>query len=148
MRNQSWTLLATLACFLVTKPVSAGGIDCLVDCGTAGGGTLVANVDECAAFCNVACGSQLLRSCRFSGSDVGVCCDNTYPGSCEATTESGCDVGGKVKFLELEFCKDSPCDVNDPPIPAVSEWGLIVMTLLVLTVGTIKFGALRFRKAT
>ncbi len=33
---------------------------------------------------------------------------------------------------------------NDPPIPTVSEWGLVVMTLLLLTSGTL---ALRHRRS-
>lgn len=36
--------------------------------------------------------------------------------------------------------------VAAPPIPTVSEWGLIIMTLLLLTAGTIIFGRLRHRR--
>ncbi len=34
-----------------------------------------------------------------------------------------------------------------PPVPAVSEWGMASVVLLLLTGLTIKFGAMRFRKA-
>ncbi len=37
----------------------------------------------------------------------------------------------------------SSITVNSAPIPTVSEWGLIVMTLLALTAGTIVFGRRR-----
>ena len=52
-----------------------------------------------------------------------------------------CDAGGSVKV-----------DVNHNhcvrPIPTVSEWGLIVMTLLLLTAGTIVIRRVKTRQPT
>lgn len=63
---------------------------------------------------------------------------------------------GSGIYAASPFCTDfhpsmDPDDgINDclgPPIPTVSEWGVIVLTVLVLTVGTIVFGRPR-RRAT
>ena len=54
-----------------------------------------------------------------------------------------------------QVCGDEMCDENEdcascpedcepcPAVPTVSEWGLIVMTLLLLTAGTIVFSRRR-----
>ena len=39
------------------------------------------------------------------------------------------------------------CKLFDEPLPAVSEWGLIVMGLLGLTIGTILYGRRRATSA-
>lgn len=62
-----------------------------------------------------------------------------------ALARGGCNYGGGVCFVVPQYTCDNaggsylgdgtPC--SDIPIPAVSEWGLIVVTLLAMTLGTI-----------
>lgn len=46
----------------------------------------------------------------------------------------------------LYLDSDITLGVTGAPIPTVSEWGLIIMTLLLLTAGTVIFGRLRRRR--
>ena len=78
----------------------------------------------------------------------GACCDQSLPGGvCQSgVSESACNPTGDP---QIEFFKDEDC-VEDggtvdcpPPIPTVSQWGLVVMSLLVLTAGTIIFVGVR-----
>ena len=54
---------------------------------------------------------------------------------------------GGTPCPSLEECQDCNTDPCVPPVPAVSEWGMAAVVLLLLVGLTIKFGALRFRKA-
>lgn len=62
------------------------------------------------------------------------------------------DLDGNVPPTEFDFGEEGPppCDVlielELTPIPAVSEWGMIVMVLLALTAGTVVFA--RWRRPT
>ncbi|MFH1419466.1 MAG: IPTL-CTERM sorting domain-containing protein [Planctomycetota bacterium] len=59
--------------------------------------------------------------------------------TCPITTEACClNAGGVYQGDGTTECP--------PPIPTVSEWGLIIMTLLLLTAGTVVFGR-RYRAA-
>ncbi len=51
--------------------------------------------------------------------------------------DGSCNFGETCESCEMDC---GPCE---PAIPTVSEWGLIVMTLLALTAGTIVFGRRR-----
>ncbi len=75
----------------------------------------------------------------FLVNELGACCADD--GTCTETTEADCD--GTWLGLGTD-CDPNPC--AQPPIPTVSEWGLIIMTLLLLTAGTIIFGRLRHRR--
>jgi hypothetical protein len=70
----------------------------------------------------------LLGACCYDL--LGVCTDNVNQVDCES---AGHRYGGD----------GSDCTTIDPPctaeIPAVSEWGVVAMTLLVLTAGTVVF---------
>lgn len=79
---------------------------------------------------------------------AGACCFSD--GGCEILISSECDglgvyLGdGSVCFGDFDGDgRDDACRA----IPTVSEWGLIVMTVLVLTAGTIVFGRRRRREA-
>lgn len=84
-------------------------------------------------------------SCFAAG---GACCNsgNGLPGaaSCDSTTLANCQCptctwtkGGRCADLESEGL----CLTN--PIPTVSEWGLVILTLLLLTGAKIYFGRRR-----
>lgn len=85
-----------------------------------------------------ACGSTVAGACTL---EVGACCN--FDGSCSDTTEAACDssVGLNVVWNKGVSCSDD--DFVCETIPTVSEWGLIVMTLLGCTLGTILYGRRR-----
>ena len=49
----------------------------------------------------------------------------------------------KVTWEKGLSCEQLGCDANFTPIPTVSEWGLVIMTLLLLTGAKIYFGRRR-----
>jgi len=51
--------------------------------------------------------------------------------------------GGSRAEWPLVPCPEGECSPCNFPIPTVSEWGLIVMTLVLLTAGTVVFGRRR-----
>jgi cysteine-rich repeat protein len=92
-------------------------------------------------------------------------CESSQPGLIETTCGDGvfdsgeeCDDGNKAEgdgcssgcLVEDGFsCKFEPstCDMCADPVPTVSEWGLIVIGLLILTGGTAIFGHRRLAAA-
>lgn len=79
-------------------------------------------------------------SCAAAGCSAvqGACC-NHDDGSCTSTTQAGCSCE-KCEWTKLADCANVSCDPNFEPIPTVSEWGLAIMTLLLLTGAKIYFG--------
>jgi hypothetical protein len=73
---------------------------------------------------------------------TGACCDHDpFAGDCrDDVTQADCNCGA-CEWLEDQVCADVPCDRL--AIPTVSSWGLVVMTLLLLTAAKIYFGRLR-----
>jgi hypothetical protein len=81
----------------------------------------------------------------FDATVSGACC-NGSDGSCLDLTSEGCAaVTGAVYRGDGTSCQgddnstghDDACDDLFPPIPTVSSWGLIVMTLLAITGGSV-----------
>ena len=70
--------------------------------------------------------------------DGGACCDGV--GGCTETVEADCQ-GGNREWHAQKVCEFFTCRTE--AIPTVSEWGLVVLTLLGLAVGTILFGRRR-----
>jgi len=75
--------------------------------------------------------------------DATACCNSqtcqTVPVACGngcLETPEACDDGN---LANGDGC-DSNCLLEDPPVPAVSEWGLLVLVLIGLTAGTVIFG--------
>jgi len=68
---------------------------------------------------------------------LGSCCDSDPFGSCTDTTQAGCTCD-KCEWLKLQSCSTIECTHNS--IPTVSEWGLVVLTLLLLTGAKVYFG--------
>jgi len=68
----------------------------------------------------------------------GACCDGDTFGGCEQTTQAGCGLVAKGTWYKLTDCGDIDC--RHEAIPTVSSWGLVVLTLLLLTGAKVYFG--------
>ncbi len=69
---------------------------------------------------------------------LGACCDEDTFGGCSQTTQAGCAALKKGVWYKLTDCEDIECLHN--AIPTVSEWGIVVLTLLLLTGAKVYFG--------
>lgn len=69
--------------------------------------------------------------------DVGACC--LPDGECELASEFICSMEflGPTVFIPGETCEQAVCPIAGQAIPAVSDWGLAVLGLGVLCVGTV-----------
>jgi len=68
---------------------------------------------------------------------TGACCDEDTFGGCQVLPESQCNC------LKCVFTKDTPCEEADclhKAIPTMSQWGLAVLTLLLLIGAKVYFG--------
>jgi len=68
---------------------------------------------------------------------TGACCDEDTFGGCEVLTESACTCK-KCVFHKDEACADVVC--VHKAIPTMSQWGLAVLTLLLLIGAKVYFG--------
>ncbi len=84
-----------------------------------------------------ACGQGLVPCPPQTGGPTGACC--LPDKSCLELAEGLCDAAEGRFQGEGSLCSEVECAA----IPTVSEWGLIVTTLLGMTVGTIIFGRRR-----
>jgi len=76
---------------------------------------------------------------------TGACCDHDTFGGCTVTTSAECvPVPGtnKLEWFKLESCAavEDRGDCTHEAIPTVSQWGLAILTLLLLTGAKIYFG--------
>lgn len=102
-----------------------------------------------AAFAQVDCSEQRAcgEVCRLDNGQEGVCAIGRRCGTC-VVTECGrevCDQPCERKNGEADVCGSKGCNSC---LPTVSEWGMIMMVLLLLTAGTVAIrlaptGALR-----
>jgi hypothetical protein len=69
---------------------------------------------------------------------LGACCDEDTFGGCEQTTANECALLKKGVFHKLQDCADIVC--VHKAIPTVSEWGIVVLTLLLLVGAKVYFG--------
>lgn len=71
--------------------------------------------------------------------EIGACCDGDTFGACVDTSYANCQCE-KCVWSKLATCAtlDPPC--THEAIPTVSEWGLVVLTLLLLTGAKVYFG--------
>ena len=67
----------------------------------------------------------------------GACCDGDTFGLCTQTTDAQCR-GGKLHWTKGALCADIEC--THEAIPTVSQWGLVVLTLLLLVGAKVYFG--------
>ena len=70
--------------------------------------------------------------------DTGACCDHDPFGPCDDDTVSSDCRCATCTWYKLQACADLDCVPT--PIPAISEWGLAILTLLLLTAAKIYFG--------
>lgn len=81
----------------------------------------------------------------------GACCDtgseDAAIAECSVTTIAEC-VCQKCTWTKGATCDEVLCDANFIPIPAVSEWGLVAIALLLLTGGKIYFRGKRPKTLT
>lgn len=70
-------------------------------------------------------------------SEAGACCD-TLTGTCTDSFASLCD-GYLEQFTAGESCSAVTCDVPDG-VPTVTQWGMVVLAVLLLAGLTVKFG--------
>lgn len=78
----------------------------------------------------------------------GACCDGET-GECRQSTMAGCNCEA-CEWNKGTSCSAIECDSNVPlfqPIPAVSEWGLLILALLLLVAGKIFVGTRNEPKA-
>jgi len=133
------TLLSLVAVLMYTVPASAqysggaeyGGCSCATD--EAGAGFCVDH-DSCA---NLQICDPLNPVCpaNFRCVPDSCCPDPVCLGPCQ--TPGNCPVGGTCA-AGFPACEEAP-------VPAVSEWGLVVLTLIGCVVATILFGVARRR---
>lgn len=71
-------------------------------------------------------------------------CCGSAPGSCYMADRICCLANGDTPQGPGSTCASNPCGT---PVPTVSEWSLIIMTVLAFTAGTILFSRRR-RAAT
>jgi hypothetical protein len=71
---------------------------------------------------------------------IGACCDHDTFGGCTDTTFNGCPTEGNKN----QWTKGSTCaqitTCQHKAIPTVSEWGIVILTLLLLTGAKVYFG--------
>jgi len=83
----------------------------------------------------------------------GACCDHINPdplslvGVCtNGVIQADC-VGDNLTWTKGTACSAVPCDAVFQPIPTVSEWGMVVLALLLLVGAKLYYGAPRFAGA-
>jgi hypothetical protein len=70
----------------------------------------------------------------------GACCVRSeQTADCSQTSQAGCEAIGGEWTRETD-CANVTCDPLFVPIPTVSEWGLVIMALLLLVGGKVYFG--------
>ncbi|MFH1110443.1 MAG: IPTL-CTERM sorting domain-containing protein [Planctomycetota bacterium] len=71
---------------------------------------------------------------------LGACCDHDTFGGCTDVTSAECVPGpdNKLEWTKLAACADIEC--LHEAIPTVSQWGLVVLTLLLLVGAKVYFG--------
>jgi len=75
---------------------------------------------------------------RIVAPPTGACC--TLRSGCQEWTQEECDLDGGSYRGDGVACGAVQCP---PPIPAISEWGLVILLLIALVVGTNVFGTAR-----
>ena len=96
---------------------------------------------ECAAIPNGQGFFTLDRVCGPNlpcSADLGACCDKDTFGGCTYITLAQCNAIPKGEWTKGQTCADIVC--THEPIPTVSQWGLVVLTLLLLVGAKVYFG--------
>ncbi len=92
---------------------------------------LFAMVDDIPSVANI------VRVVAAQGLPTGACCDSG--GNCSIVSQADCEAAAGQTYLgDGTVC--SPENICPPPIPTVSEWGLLAMVLTLLVAGTTILG--------
>ena len=112
---------------------------CSNNCTQGCGNGIVNTGEECDGDANAGCFGQLcLADCTCEPpTGAGACCDEDTFGGCVVLPASQCTCA-KCVFHQDMSCEEIECVHN--PIPTVSQWGLVVLTLLLLTGAKVYFG--------
>lgn len=95
---------------------------------------------ECEALGGMPVEGTLCNNLDPPCSEAGACCDTTT-GVCEDTFALYCD-GYLQMFYPGELCAAVECPVP-PNVPTLTQWGMIALTVVLLTGLTIRFGRRR-----
>jgi len=81
-----------------------------------------------------------LGDCATVGcsAEEGACCDHDTFGQCTDITFAACNLIPKGEWTKFASCANTDC--THIAIPTVSEWGLVVLTLLLLVGAKVYFG--------
>ncbi len=71
--------------------------------------------------------------------EIGACCDAAPFGACTDTTYAGCQCA-QCTWTKLATCASLSPPCTHTAIPTMSQWGLAVLTLLLITAAKIYFG--------
>ena len=125
--SEGLTWFEGLSCLQVSCPVPPGPCACNGNVDGSGGVTILDYV--CIRDCIAGDCSCCVNSCDVN-------CDGSVDDQ-DAGPTSEDDSAWRCLFLG--FPSEVCCPPGEEPIPTVSEWGMAVMTLLVLTAGTLVF---------
>ena len=119
------------ASILPTPVCGNGNRDGTEECDPAGG-----PADE--ADCNCPGQCQPDCTCPLPPGATGACCDRDPFGGCtDGLTRAECNCA-RCEWTELALCGDVTC--LREAIPTVSEWGLLILALSLLTGAKLRFG--------
>lgn len=113
-------------------PIAGGCSGSCTSCGSSG----TAGVEDCATtdFCCEDCIECQSTPCEFADLQAPGACCSVGDNQCSQQTEFECEALGEGFVYHGD---GTPCGADGTCIPTVSEWGVAVMTMLVLTAGTI-----------
>jgi len=99
--------------------------------------------EQCTFTCGTTCAA--LEAAGGCPAEIWACCDHDVFGSCTNTTRNACNCE-KCEWTKGKRCDEVEC--THESIPTVSEWGLVVLTLLLLTGAKVYFGRCSRTRAT
>jgi len=119
-----------------TDPTGCGGLPCN-RCPTCGDDQVNGPGEECDGTADSACPGECQQDCTCPGG-LGSCCDHDPFGGCtDDVLERNCSCTKCEWFGDLS-CAEVECTHN--AIPTVSEWGLLILALSLLTGAKLRFG--------
>lgn len=115
-----------------------------VDCDEAVGSCCNGLTGDCSETLQSGCapGEQVVwtkgGSCSACAAAFGACCDGET-GECSSTIMADCNCE-QCTWTKGADCSEIECEGSFTAIPTVSEWGLVIMALLLLVGGKVYFG--------
>jgi hypothetical protein len=72
---------------------------------------------------------------------IGACCDHSAVSTCRETTADECRCE-KCSWTADAACDQAPCESKFTAIPTTSDWGLVILAIVLAVAGKIAFGRL------